>query len=134
MRKAIDETDRRRKIQSEYNLRHGITPQTIKKKIREGVGDMFDGALSAYKLQGMKDKTAEQLKLFSEKPNRIQEEIIKLKVKMKKLSSELEFEAAADVRDEIRRLEILELQVREGSVTEKTPEIVPEVIPTPNET
>lgn len=134
MRKAIDETDRRRKIQSEYNLRHGITPQTIKKKIREGVGDMFDGALSAYKLQGVKDKTAEQLKLFSEKPNRIQEEIIKLKVKMKKLSSELEFEAAADVRDEIRRLEILELQVREGSVTEKTPEIVPEVISTPNET
>lgn len=134
MRKAIDETDRRRKIQSEHNLRHGITPQTIKKKIREGVGDMFDGALSAYKLQGVKDKTAEQLKLFSEKPNRIQEEIIKLKVKMKKLSSELEFEAAADVRDEIRRLEILELQVREGSVTEKTPEIVPEVISTPNET
>ncbi len=115
MQKAMDETSRRRKIQNEYNELHGITPQTIKKKIREGIGDMFDGSLSAYKLQGAKDKTAEQLKKFSEKPNKIQDEILKLKLKMKKLSSELEFEEAAGVRDEIKRLEILELQIREGS-------------------
>lgn len=120
MRKAMDETSRRRKIQSEYNKEHGITPQTIKKKIREGVGDMFDGSLSAYKIQGTKDKTAEQLKKFSEKPNKIQDEIAKLRVKMKKLSSELEFEEAAAVRDEIKRLEILELQIREGHSMEKT--------------
>lgn len=115
MQKAMGETSRRRKIQIEYNAQHGITPQTIKKKIREGIGDMFDGSLSAYKLQGAKDKTAEQLKKFSAKPNKIQDEIIKLKSKMKKLSSELEFEEAAAVRDEIKRLEILELQIREGS-------------------
>jgi excinuclease ABC subunit B len=114
MKKAMDETARRRKIQSEYNTEHGITPQTIKKKIREGIGDMFDGSLSAYKLQGAKDKTAEQLKKFSEKPNKIQDEIIRLRTKMKKLSSSLEFEEAAQVRDEIKRLEILELQIREG--------------------
>ena len=115
MQKAMDETSRRRKIQSEYNTLHGITPQTIKKKIREGIGDMFDGSLSAYKLQGARDKTAEQLKKFADKPNKIQDEIVKLKAKMKKLSSELEFEEAAAVRDEIKRLEILELQIREGS-------------------
>ncbi|MBY0555058.1 excinuclease ABC subunit UvrB [bacterium] len=115
MEKAMGETSRRRKIQQEYNEAHGITPQTIRKKIREGIGDMFDGSLSAYKIQGTKDKTAEQLKKFSEKPNKIQDEIIRLKNKMKKLSSELEFEEAADVRDEIKRLEILELQIREGS-------------------
>jgi excinuclease ABC subunit B len=115
MQKAMDETSRRRKIQHDYNVEHGITPQTIKKKIREGIGDMFDGSLSAYKLQGAKDKTAEQLKKFSEKPNKIQDEIIRLKNKMKKLSAELEFEEAASVRDEIKRLEILELQIREGS-------------------
>lgn len=114
MQKAIDETSRRRKIQSEYNTLHGITPTTIKKKIREGIGDMFDGSLSAYKLQGEKDKTAEQLKKFAEKPNKIQDEIIKLKSKMKKFSGQLEFEDAASVRDEIKRLEILELQIREG--------------------
>ncbi|MEK6627402.1 MAG: excinuclease ABC subunit UvrB [Bdellovibrionota bacterium] len=115
MQKAMDETSRRRKIQSEYNTLHGITPQTIKKKIREGIGDMFDGSLSAYKLQGARDKTAEQLKKFSEKPNKIQDEILKLRNKMKKLSSNLEFEEAASIRDEIKRLEILELQIREGS-------------------
>jgi excinuclease ABC subunit B len=121
MKKAMDETARRRKIQSEYNKEHGITPQTIKKKIREGIGDMFDGSLSAYKLQGTKDKTAEQLKKFSEKPNKIQDEIIKLRNKMKKLSSSLEFEEAAQVRDEIKRLEILELQIREGHSLESSP-------------
>lgn len=115
MQKAMDETSRRRKIQTEYNILHGITPQTIKKKIREGIGDMFDGSLNAYKLQGERDKTAEQLKKFAAKPNKIQDEIIKLKGKMKKLSSELEFEDAAAIRDEIKRLEILELQIREGS-------------------
>lgn len=114
MQKAMDETSRRRKLQMEYNAANGITPTTIRKKIREGIGDMFDGALSAYKIQGEKDKTAEQLKKFSDKPNKIQDEITKLRTKMKKLSAQLEFEEAAQVRDEIKRLEILELQIREG--------------------
>jgi excinuclease ABC subunit B len=119
MQKAMEETSRRRKIQSEYNTLHGITPQTIKKKIREGIGDMFDGSLSAYKIQGVKDTQAEQLKKFAEKPNKIQDEILRLKNKMKKLSGELEFEEAATVRDEIKRLEILELQIREGSDSDR---------------
>jgi len=114
MQKAMDETSRRRKLQMEHNEANGITPTTIRKKIREGIGDMFDGALSAYKIQGEKDKTAEQLKKFAEKPNKIQDEIGKLRNKMKKLSAQLEFEDAAQVRDEIKRLEILELQIREG--------------------
>ncbi len=114
MQKAMDETARRRKLQMEHNEANGITPTTIRKKIREGIGDMFDGALSAYKIQGEKDKTAEQLKKFSDKPNKIQDEITKLRTKMKKLSAQLEFEEAAQVRDEIKRLEILELQIREG--------------------
>ena len=79
---------------------------------------MFDGSLSVYKLQGTADKTANQLKKFADKPNKIQDEIVKLKVKMKKLSAALEFEDAAAVRDEIKRLEILELQIREGPVSE----------------
>lgn len=120
MQKAMDETSRRRTIQTEYNTLHHITPQTIKKKIREGIGDMFDGSLSAYKLQGTKDKQAEQLLKFAAKPNKIQNEILRLKTKMKKLSGELEFEEAASVRDEIKRLEILELQIREGSKSDHT--------------
>ena len=78
---------------------------------------MFDGALSVYDIQGVKDKTSEQLKKFSAKPNKIQDEILKLKNKMKKLSAQLEFEEAASVRDDIKRLQILELQIREGKTT-----------------
>lgn len=119
IKKAMAETARRRTIQNAYNKEHGITPQTIKKKIKEGLGDLFDGSVSAYKLKGEKDKTAEKMAKFSAKPNKIQDEINKLKDKMKRLSAELEFEEAAKVRDEIKRLQILELQVRDAHLGEK---------------
>lgn len=118
IKKAMAETARRRTIQDAYNKEHGITPQTIKKKIKEGLGDLFDGSISAYKLKGEKDKTAEKMAKFSAKPNKIQDEINKLKDKMKRLSAELEFEEAAKVRDEIKRLQILELQVRDAHLGE----------------
>jgi len=118
MKKAIAETYRRRAIQDAYNKEHGITPTTIKKRIKEGLGDLFDGSVSAYKLKGEKDKTAEKMQKFSAKPNKIQDEIKKLKDKMKRLSAELEFEEAAKVRDEIKRLQILELQIRDAHLGE----------------
>lgn len=117
MKKAIDETDRRRKIQTAYNVEHGITPATIIKKVKEGLGDLFDGSVGVYKLKGEKDITADKLKKFSEKPNKIQSEINKLKDKMKVLASNLDFEEAAKIRDEIKRLQILELQIREGDTS-----------------
>lgn len=119
MKKAMGETARRRTIQHAHNVANGITPQTIKKKIKEGLGDLFDGSVGAYKLLGEKDKTAEKMAKFSDKPNKIQGEINKLKDKMKRLSTELEFEEAAKVRDEIKRLQILELQMRDAHLGEK---------------
>ena len=116
MQKAMHETSRRREIQMKYNALNGITPTTIKKKIKEGLGDLFDGSIGAYKITGEKDKTAEKLKKFSDKPNKIQDEISKLKLKMKKLSADLEFEDAAKIRDEIKRLQILDLQVRDSGI------------------
>lgn len=116
MRKAMDETSRRREIQSAHNTKHGITPTTIKKKIKEGLGDLFDGSISAYKLNNEKDRIAETMKKFSKKPNAIQNELAKLKEKMKKLSADLEFEEAAKIRDEIKRLQILDLQMRESAL------------------
>jgi len=124
MKKAMDETSRRRLIQSNYNAKNNITPMTIKKKIREGLGNMFDGSVGAYKiakeLSGEKDKISERLQKFSDKPNKIGQEIIKLKEKMKKLSAELEFEEAAKIRDEIKRLQILELQIRDGDTSKES--------------
>lgn len=116
MKKAMDETARRRELQMKYNEQHGITPTTVKKKIKEGLGDLFDGSLGAYKMTGAQDKIGEKLNKFSQKPEKIELEINKLKEKMKKLSAELEFEEAAKVRDEIKRLQILDLQVREGDI------------------
>ncbi len=123
MKKAMDETSRRRSIQSAYNTEHGITPTTIKKKIREGLGNMFDGSVGAYKIAGEKDKISERLQKFSDRPNKIGQEIIKLKDKMKKLSAELEFEEAAKVRDEVKRLQILELQIRDGDTSAESKSI-----------
>lgn len=124
MKKAMDETTRRRTIQTAYNTQHGITPTTIKKKIREGLGNMFDGSVSVYKIaekiSGEKDTIADRLQKFSDKPNKIQQEISKLKEKMKKLSANLEFEDAAKVRDEVKRLQILELQIRDGDTSKES--------------
>lgn len=120
MKKAMDETSRRRTIQTAYNTEHGITPATIKKKIKEGLGDIFDGSVGAYKIKGEKDTTAERIQKFTDKPNKIQNEIKKLKEKMKTLSSNLEFEEAAKVRDEVKRLQILELQIRDGDTSKES--------------
>ncbi len=113
IRKAMDETERRRKIQAAHNVEHGITPTTIIKRIREGMGDRYDGSLGTGKLL---NETSEFQKIqkLKDKPNQIQKEIEKLQKKMKKLSQELEFEEAAKVRDEMKRLQIVQLQMLDG--------------------
>ena len=113
MRKAIDETDRRRAIQVEYNKEHGITPATIRKKIQEGLGDLFDGNPA---LQVRGEDQENLFEKFHGEPSKIQKEIDKLKEKMRKASEKLEFEEAAELRDEIRRLQILDMNIRTGSI------------------
>ncbi len=113
MKKAMGETERRRKIQSDYNTQHGITPQTIIKRIREGMGDLFDGSLGTRKLVETTPEF-EKLQKLKEKPDQLQKEIEKLQKKMRKLSQELEFEEAAKVRDEMKRMQILQLKLLES--------------------
>ncbi|XGC79593.1 excinuclease ABC subunit UvrB [Bdellovibrio bacteriovorus] len=122
MQKAINETERRRRIQQEYNTQHGITPQSIRKKIREGLGEVFDGTLSS-PLQG-ENKDAAINGKFAHAPDKLQQEIKKLRDKMKKLSADLEFEEAAKVRDEIKRLQITELALRSGEVESDSAEVI----------
>ncbi len=98
MRKAISETERRRKIQQEHNEKHGITPTSIKKRIKEGLGEAFDGVPQ---LQGS-GKIGHLQEKFGKAPDKISVEIEKLRVKMKELSAQLEFEEAAKIRDEIK--------------------------------
>ncbi len=113
IKKAMKETARRREIQSQYNLDHGITPTSIKKKIKDGLGEVYDGVPAVNKL-GIKGLTlAEQAQKISKNPQKLVEEIQKLKVKMHKASDALEFEEAAKIRDEIKRLQILELEMHD---------------------
>lgn len=109
MQKAMDETARRRKIQEEYNQKHGIVPKTVFKKVNLGLLEIYD--------PGLKDtdkflEVSSKAKEYEKTPNLISKDIMKLKEKMRTLSQDLEFEEAAKVRDEIKRLQILELEIR----------------------
>jgi excinuclease ABC subunit B len=93
MRRAIDETDRRREIQTEYNEQHGITPETITKAIRSGL----QSELSARRV------AAEAIRLSEQEMDRT-ELISSLEREMFQAAEELEFEKAARLRDRIKEL------------------------------
>ncbi|MBL7545859.1 MAG: excinuclease ABC subunit UvrB [Bdellovibrionaceae bacterium] len=111
MKKAMSETERRRRIQMQHNLANGITPASIHKKISEGIGEMFDGSLNLKQLKDeYKQKSAQGQPIKTEN---LQKEIGLLREKMRKMAKNLEFEDAAKIRDEIRRLEIMEMNARD---------------------
>ncbi len=89
MKRAIDETNRRRKIQAEFNEKHGIVPKTIKKSVSEVIE-----ATKAVKESSIKSEKGDRLRTIAE-----------LTTEMKKAAELLQFELAAQIRDEIRRLE-----------------------------
>ena len=103
MRYATSETRRRRRLQEDHNRKHGITPESIVKSIRGGMGasGAVDGPTDARRV-------AEESPLF-ESPQEIEREVERLTKQMKKASKELEFEKAAELRDRIRELKQLEL-------------------------
>ena len=92
MRRAIDETNRRREIQQKYNTEHGIIPKTIKKSVSE--------VIEATK--SVSDTKIESQKQSAETVRRT---ITELTAEMRKAAELLQFELAAQLRDEIKRLE-----------------------------
>ena len=92
MRACIDETERRRKKQMAYNTEHGIVPKTIVKDIRDII-EISSAADTVTKANGVRMTSAERKKLIDE-----------LDAKMRKAAKMLEFEIAAQLRDEIIRL------------------------------
>ena len=95
MRLAIDETERRRKIQMAYNEEHGITPKTIQKAVRDQISISIKVA-------------AEELKLEKDPESMSRKELEKLigevTKRMKKAAAELDFESAAELRDKLIEL------------------------------
>ena len=91
MEKAISETNRRRKIQQEYNEKNGITPKTIQKSVRDSIkASIIEEAETKYNIS--KDESIEDI-------------INKLTDEMLKYASNMEFEKAAELRDKIKELE-----------------------------
>ena len=103
MRAAIDETARRREIQQKYNQEHGITPQTIKKAVRE----LISISRAVAKEEVAMEKDPESMNL--EELKKLVEDVQK---KMRKAAAELDFETAAQLRDKMIELKkhVLELE------------------------
>jgi excinuclease ABC subunit B len=111
MRRAIEETDRRRKKQVAFNLEHGITPKGVEKRIKdiiEGVVDMQSARLELKAAQ-----TLAAYHLMSEKD--LNKEIKRTEKEMLDAAKNLEFEKAAELRDRLRELKQVMFGIEQDS-------------------
>ena len=102
LRYAIEETDRRRTRQSEWNSAHGITPQSVRTHIGEAMTSVFEQdyvTVAPVKDVGITDMVGKDLKAA----------IADIERRMRAAAADLEFETAARLRDELKRLEALDL-------------------------
>jgi excinuclease ABC subunit B len=103
MRECMDETDRRRQIQMDYNTEHGITPQTIQKEMQQSLREIY--GLSTDDHHQPKASADKLLSEHNVKSVRELEKLITRKQKeMQKAAAELDFEKAAEIRDTIAAL------------------------------
>ena len=96
MKKAIGETERRRKLQNAYNVKNGITPETIKKKISDVLHSIYEADYPA-----LPSTEAEEEMPLEEVPKAVE----RLRREMISAAKRLEFERAAEIRDRIAALE-----------------------------
>lgn len=95
------ETERRRTRQVEYNREHGITPKTIRKRVT----DVMEGAHEDRRAPSKRSRVAEAEARYADvTPETLPRAVAKLEKEMFRHAEQLEFEEAARVRDEIRRL------------------------------
>ena len=110
IKKAISETDRRRGIQEKFNKENNVTPISISKLIKSGLteiyADQYQGDLVEEGIENLREKIVE----YKAQKGGLSKQLEKLKTQMKKASEKLDFEEAARIRDEIKRLELLDLE------------------------
>ena len=103
MERAMGETERRRKKQVAYNLEHGITPATVKKNVEDVLAGLYQGDVDMNRVTAkIDDKMA---------GSNLQAVLDGLRADMRKAAENLEFEEAARLRDEVKRLEAVDLAV-----------------------
>ena len=108
MERMIDETDRRRKKQMQYNKDHGITPVTIYKSVEEVLAATAIADISAQRTarkDGLRATSVSDNVVKYLTPDQRRDLLAELKEEMRRAAKDLEFERAAQLRDEIERLE-----------------------------
>jgi len=103
MERAMRETDRRRAKQVAYNTKHGITPLTIKKNVEDIMMGTYKGDVDMNRVTAQIEKPLVGANLHAH--------LEALRAKMRKAAENLEFEEAARMRDEVKRLETVELTI-----------------------
>jgi excinuclease ABC subunit B len=103
MERAMGETDRRREKQLAYNKEHGITPATVKKNVEDILSGLYKGDVDMNRVTTQIDK-----KLAG---SNMQTVLEGLRTDMRKAAENLEFEEAARLRDEVKRLEAVDLAI-----------------------
>ncbi|TQS71699.1 excinuclease ABC subunit UvrB [Rhodobacteraceae bacterium] len=112
MQAAIDETDRRRAKQTAYNEEHNITPQTIRKNVDDVLSGLYQGDTD----MGRVTAKVENAKIGAN----LQAHLEALRTEMRKAAENLEFEEAARLRDEVKRLEVVELAVSDDPMARQS--------------
>ena len=103
MRRSIDETNRRRTKQQQFNLKHNITPRSVMKSVDDILEGIHSNA-AQNRREYIRQVAEEQSEYASASPTQILREIKKLEKKMYRYAQDLEFEAAATLRDKIARM------------------------------
>jgi excinuclease ABC subunit B len=112
MERALAETDRRRAKQMAYNEEHGITPETVKKNVEDVLAGLYQGDTDMNRVTAKVDKPLVGANLAAHLDG--------LRDQMRKAAENLEFEEAARLRDEIKRLETVELTVADDPLARQS--------------
>ncbi len=112
MERALKETERRRAKQSAYNEAHGITPETVKKNVEDVLAGLYKGDTDMARVTAKVDKVLVGANLAAH--------LDALRTDMRKAAENLEFEEAARLRDEIKRLEAVDLAVHDDPLARQS--------------
>jgi excinuclease ABC subunit B len=113
MERALTETNRRREKQQAYNLENGITPETVKKNVEDILAGLYKGDTD-------QSRVTANIETKLQGGSNLQAVLDGLRTDMLKAAENLEFEEAARLRDEVRRLETVELAISDDPLARQS--------------